>query len=620
MLLYVDKWSTAKKLLFKEPILGNLDAVLFDFLVTSTVSKYTFNQMNTLTTEYDQNKEDWSSKDELKERLAEYFNLIKQNIYKLVEENLKNIFVKVFNQESIPSEVSNSVNIMMRLLNIIPKDLRIYIREGVIFNKLKIVKSLWRKSCKEAPNYSNYLVKSSKTELEKYSKTFVHLPVLLSVISKHIQDDELPMTDDKALNCFEKLLGKGPALVLISAIETIFQCQLSNDFLAQHQGSDSSSPSRSKSYNFIINTEDIDESTEVDDVIHLRSELKDQDSTRIIRQTKDEEELDKIKELYVRQLTRVIRMIYFMVLKSKEQLLYQLLNQQNIDDVEVLEELRIKLFCVTMRLTGFDDMDNYNNTMKSACNMLSNILLSNKNLNDNKVYHRLLQTVKNYYRSDMIHRRSKNNISALVSIINSSNLPDSVKREFTSVFESNLCGTLDNIDAILRFKFLLKDPDFVSYLLRFKKELQRHSSGSSSPIRVQQLQAMRSVTELKLHFLKLWSDLHNSLSVSFDYSFAFQKGNQWVRIDNVFNLSNEILSRVDTTKKSRKISQRREIEIDSSEFIPSDILPQPNTKEMQKIKKTVNIEFKGTQKDLVVWGFILLIPNVNSFNLVVLCA
>lgn len=226
--------------------------------------------------------------------------------------------------------------------------------------------------------------------------------------------------------------------MLISAMETIFQCQLSNDFLVQHQVSDSSSPSRSKSYNFIINTEYLDENADVEDIIHLRSELKDQDSTRILRQTKDEEELDKIKELYVRQITRIIRMVYFMVLKSQEQMLYQLLNQHNIDDVEVLDELRVKLFCVTMRLTGFDDMDNYNNTMKSACNMLSNILLSNQHLDDQKVHHRLLSVVKNYYRSDMIHRRSKGNISALVATIKASTLPDSVKTEFESVFESNL--------------------------------------------------------------------------------------------------------------------------------------------------------------------------------------
>ena len=200
MLLYVDKWATAKKLLFKDPMLGNLDTVLFDFLVTSTMSKYTFTQMSNQSTNSPLNNEDSSSKEELKERLAEYFNLIKQNLYKLVDENLKSVFVKVFNQESIPAEVSNSVNIMMRLLNIIPKDLRIYIREGVIFNKLKIVKSLWRKACKDSPNYSNYLVKSSKTKCEQYSKTFVHLPVLLCIISKHIQDDELPMTDDKVLN------------------------------------------------------------------------------------------------------------------------------------------------------------------------------------------------------------------------------------------------------------------------------------------------------------------------------------------------------------------------------------------------------------------------------------
>lgn len=89
--------------------------------------------------------------------------------------------------------------------------------------------------------------------------------------------------------------------------------------------------------------------------------------------------------------------------------------------------------------------------------------------------------------------------------------------------------------------------------------------------------------------------------MDFDYSYTFQKGNQWIKTDNVFNLSNEILSRVETTKRSRQMLQRREIEVDSSEFIPSDILPQLKGKEMQKIKKTVNIEFKGTRN--CIWGF-----------------
>lgn len=152
-------------------------------------------------------------------------------------------------------------------------------------------------------------------------------------------------------------------------------------------------------------------------------------------------------------------------------------------------------------------MDNYNNTMKNAINMLSKILESNKSLKDPEVYHKILTTFKNFYRSDMIHRRSKPYLTSLNSKITSSALPEAVKTEFYTILDSNLCGTLENIDALLRFKFLFKDPWFPKFLTRVQKELQKGSISSETLLRIQQKESLQIVTDLKINFLKICRDL-----------------------------------------------------------------------------------------------------------------
>lgn len=91
-----------------------------------------------------------------------------------------------------------------------------------------------------------------------------------------------------------------------------------------------------------------------------------------------------------------------------------------------------------MRLTGFDDMENYNNTMKSALNMLSKIVKTNERIDQPEVYDVLLEDLKNYFRSDMIHRRSKGNIAHLIKCIENSKMPLDIRKKFLSTLESNL--------------------------------------------------------------------------------------------------------------------------------------------------------------------------------------
>ena len=201
ILLYqVNKWKKAKELIFKEPIIDNLDRALFDFVIVGSVSKYAYKQMNNPLYSNEMDDSTYSPKSEYKDQLADCFNTIKQNLYKLVEENAKRVFVQVFNQSVFPSTICQNTCLMMKLLNIIPKDLRIFIREGVIFSNMKTIKSLWRKSCKDTVNYAKYRIKSSSKNFEKYSKIFMHLPVLLKIISKCAEKYQLPLSSESALD------------------------------------------------------------------------------------------------------------------------------------------------------------------------------------------------------------------------------------------------------------------------------------------------------------------------------------------------------------------------------------------------------------------------------------
>lgn len=93
-----------------------------------------------------------------------------------------------------------------------------------------------------------------------------------------------------------------------------------------------------------------------------------------------------------------------------------------------------------MRLTAFDDIDNYNNIMKTALSMLNSIIKYNKEIERPEVHSLLLTVFKNHYRSDMLHRRSKPILVTLISHIKVSNMPEGVKKEFIEAIDNNLKG------------------------------------------------------------------------------------------------------------------------------------------------------------------------------------
>lgn len=111
-----------------------------------------------------------------------------------------------------------------------------------------------------------------------------------------------------------------------------------------------------------------------------------------------------------------------------------------------------------------------------------------------------------------------------------------------------------------RFKLLLRDADFKNYLERFRFQLSKFSSSKDNALKEQQKTVLRTVTDLKLHLMKLCSDLHYNLSMNFDFSYMFERGKQWKRIPNIFNLSNEIVARVRSSSKMKYVQQRTEVE------------------------------------------------------------
>jgi hypothetical protein len=442
LLFYIDRFSQAKKLMFQNPLSDNFNETIFDLLLVSSVTRVTYKQMGNLTEDENNDINEFSQKTLLRIRLADYFSLIKKNLYSLVEQNLKHTFVSLFNVSKIPSNIIDRTTLMIKLLSIIPRDLRIYIREGVIFNKIKIVKSLWRKACKSAPNYSKYHLSPKSEKLGQYSELFLHLPMIVNTITRFSQKQGIPLTDEKVMSCLEVLLGKSSTLIMISSLETIFQCQLANDFL----GNKNIEPgSKTNGYNYTINLKNLSSESTVEDVIKLRKEnLSYEKNVNEITNKEDVDvdvdvETERIKELYIKQITRTLRLFYFITLKCQEQQLYQLLNLKDIS-TEDLMHVHIKLYCVCMRLSAFDDIDNYNNIMKTALSMLTSIMKYNKEIAEPEVHNLLLSVFKNHYRSDMIHRRTKPILANLISLMNSSNMPEHVKQEFVAAIDNNLKG------------------------------------------------------------------------------------------------------------------------------------------------------------------------------------
>lgn len=73
-------------------------------------------------------------------QIAGIFGKIKTELYNLVEANLKQLFVQMYSNPG--QDLLKQTTLSFNLLSIIPKDLRMYIREGLIFNSMKIVKAL----------------------------------------------------------------------------------------------------------------------------------------------------------------------------------------------------------------------------------------------------------------------------------------------------------------------------------------------------------------------------------------------------------------------------------------------------------------------------------------------
>jgi len=107
LLFQIDKYEQAQKLMFKAPLIQNLDQSLFDFLILSSVSKFTFkcilecDSSNSYTT-----KTKRMQKEQLTKKLGDFLATIKKNVYTLVEENAKNMFVKIYNQCEVASQVA----------------------------------------------------------------------------------------------------------------------------------------------------------------------------------------------------------------------------------------------------------------------------------------------------------------------------------------------------------------------------------------------------------------------------------------------------------------------------------------------------------------------------------
>lgn len=129
----------------------------------------------------------------LNKRVVEYFTVTKVNIYKMIEENVKHVFIQILNNAEI-NNFKTHLNLPLKILLLIHKELRIYIREGVIFNCMKTVKSLMMKYCKTTVNYSNYHLSSHSKQFVELSKVFTHLPMVMNVLAKQCRSQDSQVT------------------------------------------------------------------------------------------------------------------------------------------------------------------------------------------------------------------------------------------------------------------------------------------------------------------------------------------------------------------------------------------------------------------------------------------
>ena len=331
------------------------------------------------------------------------------------------------------------------------------------------------------------------------------------------------------------------------------------------------------SYNFIINIENIDENADATSLIQLQSEnvSEENDISKFINNKKDENKQDHIGELYSKQILRALRVLYFIILKYQEKHLLEQLHSSERRS-ESYKILKFRLFYITMQLSSFDDMNNYNNTIKTAIDILIEMINDFELEKDQSTLIQLTEVMINYYRSDMIHRRLQKWLTTLRTAIEQSNIPDNTKEAMLQTLDNNCWNTLDNIDAVKRFEFLLKEKEYIEYLSLFQISLNKFANRNENNLAKQCQKVLKTVDSIKLKFLQICHELKKSLNLSFGYSYVFKKGHSWNRIPNIFNLSNSRVSRVDSPKVRHEFIQQRSHKIEMNqeeEIIESDILP-----------------------------------------------
>ena len=212
---YAYKISSAKSLLFQYEMHENLDKVYFDFYIISVVSKQIYKLMSIMKPEYLDYENDFDLEKQYKKDLADLFSLIKINLYDLIDKNLKQVFIKIYTNPQIDAKQITTV--VLKLLNIIPKDLKMYLREGIIFNSLKILKSIGRKICKDTPT-------DWDLQLELNHQSFIHINILKDIFDAYkITEGDL---EADSLQQLKALFGKSQLLIVLSSLETIFQCMI----------------------------------------------------------------------------------------------------------------------------------------------------------------------------------------------------------------------------------------------------------------------------------------------------------------------------------------------------------------------------------------------------------
>ena len=193
----------------------NLDKVYFDFYIISVVSKQIYKIMSLMKPEYLDYENDFDLNKQYKKDLADLFSLIKINLYDLVDKNLKQVFMKIYTNPQIDAKQITTV--ILKLLNIIPKDLTMYLREGIIFNSLKIVKSISRKICKDTPT-------DWDLQLELNHWSFMHINIIKDIFDAYKIKEGNQEAD--SLQQLKALFGKSQLLIVLSSLETIFQCMI----------------------------------------------------------------------------------------------------------------------------------------------------------------------------------------------------------------------------------------------------------------------------------------------------------------------------------------------------------------------------------------------------------